>query len=202
MEKWEYIKGLDGKYQVSTTGKVKSLISNKIIKTIFTAYEGNKKSTGYIAVNIKGKRLYVHRLVAEAFIPNIYDKKEVNHIDGNKSNNNVENLEWVTHSENMIHAYAKGLMKPSEKMKKWSKKLGTLYGGKHKNNPFRSKEFQLANAKKNEVKIIQFTKAMGYLKEWESIKKASAELKIDRGNISACCRGKRLTAGGYVFKYK
>lgn len=68
---------------------------------------------GYSAVGIKEqgrvRTLYVHRLVAEAFLGKPSDANEVNHIDGNKSNNNLKNLEWSTHSANLQHAYANGL---------------------------------------------------------------------------------------------
>lgn len=70
---------------------------------------------GYLKVclskNNKRKWIYVHRLVCELFIPNILNKKEVNHIDGNKLNNKKENLEWVTRSENNLHAFRIGLKK-------------------------------------------------------------------------------------------
>jgi hypothetical protein len=64
---------------------------------------------GYHCITIRGKKFRIHRLVAMAFIPNPENKREVNHIDGNKDNNHVSNLEWVTSSENMCHAYRTGL---------------------------------------------------------------------------------------------
>lgn len=74
-------------------------------------------SKGYEIVDLykngKRKTVRVHRLVAEAFIPNNDNKPEVNHIDGNKHNNNVDNLEWVTKKENCRHAWNNNLIKPS-----------------------------------------------------------------------------------------
>ena len=90
----------DEYYLVSNEGRVKHdgrLLSGSIHKD------------GYIFVNIRGKKYAKHRVVAEAFIPNPDNKPYVNHIDGNKQNNKVENLEWCTQSENIIHAYANGL---------------------------------------------------------------------------------------------
>lgn len=84
----------------------------KIIKPIKHTHENNT----YLTIRAKNKynnykTVYVHRLVAEAFIPNPQQKPCVNHIDGSKSNNNVNNLEWVTYSENMIHAKKYNLWK-------------------------------------------------------------------------------------------
>lgn len=71
---------------------------------------------GYLSVEFikdgKRKRFKVHRLVAMEFIPNPLNRTEINHIDGNKSNNSVENLEWSTRSDNLKHAYATGLRDP------------------------------------------------------------------------------------------
>ena len=72
-----------------------------------------KNGAGYLTIDVRkyGVRIYpvIHRLVAKAFIPNPYGKPEVNHINGDKTDNRVENLEWVTHSENKLHAFRIGL---------------------------------------------------------------------------------------------
>lgn len=115
MEIWKDINGYEGKYQVSNKGQVKSIAKNKelILKQSFK----NKRGCSYPKVNLydkygKGKSYRVHRLVAETFIPNPYNLPCVNHIDGDKTNNNVSNLEWCSYSENTKHAYDTNLILP------------------------------------------------------------------------------------------
>ena len=100
-EIWKTIKGYPD-YEISTFGNVLSKRSNKLLKLCVN-------SSNYKKCVLNGKNLYVHRLVAEAFIPNENHLNEVNHKDGNKWNNNVKNLEWVTKSENSIHAFENNL---------------------------------------------------------------------------------------------
>lgn len=113
-EIWKSIEGTDGKYFISNFGRVYSSFSNIIMKT-------RKGTCGYeavgFAINGKVRKNDVHRLVASHFIDNPKNKLQVNHIDGDKSNNRAENLEWVTPSENMKHAYKIGIKYTSEKMK-------------------------------------------------------------------------------------
>lgn len=106
----------DSMYLVSKDGEVFSLFTNKLLKL------SESKGTGYIVVNIRvrGERqpVYVHRLVAEAFIDNPNDLPEVNHKDGNKHNNIYTNLEWVTGQQNKDHAKATGLIKIGSQLKR------------------------------------------------------------------------------------
>jgi hypothetical protein len=111
VEEWREIKDFEGIYEVSNFGNVRSLMSKK---DGFRNLKLSANNTGYFMVRPHkgglGKTCKVHRLVAETFIPNPYNKRTVNHIDGNKTNNHVSNLEWSTHSENTQHAYDIGLM--------------------------------------------------------------------------------------------
>ena len=105
-EIWKVIDGAP-QYLISSFGRVKSL-KRKEEKIL-----SERKVNGYKVVGInfgkKRKQVKVHRLVAIAFIPNPEQKDQINHIDGNKQNNNVTNLEWCTRQENMKHAFENGL---------------------------------------------------------------------------------------------
>lgn len=102
MEIWKDIEGFEGKYQISSMGRVKSLWfgKEKILKNI-------KSDRGYIVVSLykegKQKIYYIHRLVAQTFLNNPNNYPIINHKDENKSNNRVENLEWCTSQYNNIY---------------------------------------------------------------------------------------------------
>ena len=108
MEIWKPIKGTDGNYEISSMGRVRSNITNKVLKIYVN-------SAGYMLATfpIDGvkKARQVHRLVADAFIPNVSGKPFINHIDADRTNNCVENLEWCTGSENALHSFKLGISK-------------------------------------------------------------------------------------------
>lgn len=99
------IDGIETDYDIYTNGDVYSFKTNKFLKQHVVC--------GYLSVSLflngKNRMFKTHRLVATAFIPNPYNKPQVNHIDGNKLNPDVSNLEWVTASENVLHAFRTGL---------------------------------------------------------------------------------------------
>ena len=108
MSQWRKLKSLKFLYEINDAGEIRNVKSKK-------AVTGYMEKNGYIRVKFENKclgtivRTTVHRLVAEAFIPNPNNLPEVNHIDRNRANNHVSNLEWVTHSENMKHSYNLGI---------------------------------------------------------------------------------------------
>lgn len=109
-EIWLPIKGYEGMYEVSNLGNVKSLLTFKLIG----GRSPSKK--GYLRVNLNNRIWFVHRVVAETFLPRIEGKDQVNHKDGNKLNNSVDNLEWVSNQENRDHAVKHDLIVHGERV--------------------------------------------------------------------------------------
>lgn len=183
-EIWKDIDGYEGLYQVSTQGRVRSLdrvgdrgwnYKGKILKPSINP-------NGYCVVGLfkngTQKKNMVHRLVAEAFIPNPNNKPYCDHISTIKTENRVENIRWVTHKENMNNPLS---IKQRKEHTEWCKR-GEEH---HSNKP-----------------VIQYDKKNNFIREYFSIREASKENSVREQHISACCRGKLKTAGGYIWKYK
>ena len=110
MEQWKPIEGTDGKYEVSNLGHVRTNGKRPGLLTLTKQKSGYR----YAMIEIDGKSCNrrVHRLVAQHFLPNPDNMKEVNHKDGNKDNNRADNLEWCTRSHNVKHSFDTGLKQP------------------------------------------------------------------------------------------
>ncbi len=180
-EIWKDVCGYEGHYQVSNLGNVRSLRYNdsprknaKIIKPFDNG--GYKRVT--FRTNYAGKNFLVHRLVAAAFVPNPENKQDVNHIDGNKFNNRADNLEWVTKSENVLHAIKTGL-RPS---------YAPHYVPKGKYH-VQSK------------KVNQYSKNGVLIKNWDCARDAAEALGFQASSILRCCRKERSTYKGYIWNF-
>lgn len=181
-EIWKDVKDFEGLYQVSNLGRVKSLprfvrsknnskrhICGKILKPSLT-------SSGYYNFDLRRNQSHkyclAHRLVAEAFIPNPNNYFIVNHIDGNKFNNCVENLEWCTQSYNVKESYKNGLQVA-----------------------------QKGKDSKCSKSILQYSKEMEIIKRWFSAREIERETGFSHSNILHCCKGSRKSACGFIWKY-
>lgn len=185
-EIWKDIKNYEGYYQVSNFGNVRSVERivdySDGIKRLRkgSILKAEKNRNGYLRITLskssKVKKVMIHRLVAQAFIPNPDNLPEINHKDENKTNNfvfvnkdgsvdlNKSNLEWCTRLYNMRYG---------TRLKKLSKTV---------------------------IQLDLETKQI--IAEYPSAKEAGRQLNISQGNISSCCRGKLKTAYGYKWEYK
>lgn len=175
MELWKSIEGTNGLIAVSSEGRVLSLLSGKprILKTTVD-------SKGYhrirVTIERDKKSFKLHREVAKAFIPNINNLPQVNHKDGNKNNNSVSNLEWVTNRENALHAIKNGL---------WD----SVIAGARKENESRRKAVIGYYSTENSAGSRYF----------KSI--SEAERIIGSRHIVDVLKGRRTHVKGWTFRY-
>ena len=197
-EIWRDIKGYEGKYQISNTGKVKSLErtvwdSRGCYRTVpERILKAQDNGVGYLYIvlckNGKGKLFYVHRLVGQAFIENPEGYTELNHKDENKQNNCMENLEWCSRSYNLSY---------NERAKKAGKKAGKKVAEKLKGRKLPEEQI-----KKMSKPVIGINKVNGLIVEFPSTKEAERQTGIPHQNIGKCCNGKGYkSAGGYYWIY-
>ncbi len=175
IEEWKDVEGYEGLYQVSNLEKVMNVKTGKILKPYL--YQ-----TGYYGVvlsknNIK-KHHFIHRLVAQAFIPNPENKPCINHINECRWDSPVWNLEWCTHKENNNYG-------------KHSEKISVSKTGK-------------LNPKRVSKPVIQYTLDGQFVAEYPSMAEAQRLTGIFQTSIGQCCKGNNRynTSGGYKWKFK
>lgn len=173
-EIWKEINGYDGLYQISNLGRVKNS------KGLIMAQKPSKKD-GYVRIQLfkngKYKAEYVHILVAKHFIPKPpIENLEVNHIDANKSNNLVSNLEWVTRSQNTKHAIDRKLRFVNPAMGKYGK-----------DNP-------------NSKRTAQYDLDGNLIRIWDSREDAAVYYNCKRGNICKAINGYKKSYLGYMWR--
>lgn len=201
-EIWKDIEGYEGKYQVSNFGNVRSLKHHGIERTKLLIPQ--KHNGGYRTVNLalhqSRKTFTIHRLVAKAFIPNPNNYGFVNHKDEDKTNNNVENLEWCTKSYNAIYY----LNFDKQRKNEYAKRLRDKITGESL-SPY-TKHIPKTNFKK----IKQYSLDGQFIKEYDNPTVASMETGYDIGNITATCkrnlegktkRNKKHRCGNYIWEY-
>jgi hypothetical protein len=197
VEVWKDINDFPN-YQVSNFGRIKSkerftkvgirnvryvLRKEKILKPL-------KITNGYLGIRLYNgenvKTFKIHRLVANHFIPNPKNYPQVNHIDGDKTNNMISNLEWCTNEYNMKHSYNIGL-RDKEKLRKNMSIIGKSLKGKNGHHI---------------RKVVQIDKHNNkIIKKWNSIIEASKEMNISNTAIQNVCVNRSKTAGGYIWEY-
>lgn len=166
---WKDVIGYEGLYRISSKGDIFSIRSDRQMKTL-------QNSRGYVCCNLDngsgGRNSVVHRLVAMAFIPNPHSKPYVNHINGIKTDNRVENLEWCTHAENMQHASRAGLLNPA-----------------------------IANNLQRLKKPVEQLKDGVVVGQFDSLANASRLTGLNKWQIRSACIGDLKSYKGFTWRY-
>lgn len=180
MEVWKDVRGYEGLYEVSNFGNVRSLNwrNEGIVRNLYL----KRHNRGYLQVELangnKKQMFLVHRLVAQAFIPNPYALPQINHIDEDKHNNSADNLEWCTQSQNM-------------------KAFQKTHNGCRAVKPRGNSKQSL----RNKYKIQQLTIDGKLVNTWDFAFEAKRKFNYNTTSIWECCEGKRKSAYGYKWQY-
>lgn len=196
-EIWKSIKGYEGYYEISNLGRVKS-VERRVIQGNHTRFvkecikKIHKGAYGYPSVTLcigcKSRTIPIHRLLARAFIPNPENKPFIDHINTDKTDYRLENLRWVTPKENANNALTIKHSRERVYTKEVSEKIN------------RTKiERRTKTAPK---KVYQYTKEGVFIKEFSCSNVAESETSVNASSIRDVCKGKRFSAGGFLWRYE
>lgn len=206
VEKWKKIADCSN-YEVSSNGNIRNITTGHILKP----YLGG---AGYLYVRINKKKRLVHRLVAQAFIPNPNNYPQINHKDEIKTNNDMENLEWCTQSYNNNYGTRRDKISEANKKRVVSDQTRQKMSITHKNisdetrmkmskahkGKVHNSDWNNAVARSKMKRVLQFDLNDNMIAEFDSLKEASEITKVCVSSISSNIHGKRKTAGGYIWK--
>jgi hypothetical protein len=168
-EIWKNIPNYEGLYQASNLGRIKSFVLNEKI------LNPSKRNDGYYKICLNYKSYLLHRVILLTFKPNVSNLPQINHKNGNKNDNRVDNLEWCDQFYNMKHCYEAGL--------------------RNKLNQGRLGKF---NNKAREV--IQYSLNGEYISKYDTIREAAIKLSFNEGNICRCVNGQLKHYKKYIWK--
>ena len=179
---WKPVLGYEFDYEVNNLGQIRTLKNSPKLKKFSILKPQTSRRNGYVYQMLykdgEPKLCRVHRIVAQSFINNPSGYMQVNHKDGDKTNNNVLNLEWCSQSQNMKHAYRNKLQIPSQKQKE-----------------------AVARANLRKCKPVEQFKNGVLISEYKGVSDASRKSGVPASCISRCCKNIRNSSGGYSWCY-
>ena len=183
-EVWKDIQLGNSKYKISNLGNIYSYFAKRNMSK-------NKDRRGYLYISTTNKKYKIHRLVAQAFIPNPNNYPIINHKDNNPSNNKVDNLEWCTYKYNIDYCIKSGRFEEAKKKISKACKEKKAY----------IKNLKIAS-EKNKKAIFQYDLNGNFIKEWDCSATVEKELGLFATSIIKVCKNKGKTCGNFIWRYK